>query len=167
MNKTTTKSINPGYLYWFPTLYFVLHSAEELAFDFPAWATRSFGTTSLPFFIYHHILLFVGLVICSYLAKRPSKQNTWRVLATAWQVQFAVNGAFHLVTTVLFKEYAPGVITGTVVIWPLTYYFFKQTLHRKLLSKSQVKSALIVGILIAALVIASLWLDGNITWRLL
>ena len=164
MKKSAQRIVNSTSIYWLPTLYFVLHSVEELLFDFPGWATSHFGTTTYPFFIYHHILLFIGLLLSANLARKPTEKNIWRVVTSAWQIQFAINGAFHLASTFIFKEYAPGVITGTIIIWPLTYYFFKQSRHKKLINTSQLRWSLLIGICIAAVVVASLWLDGNIGW---
>ena len=43
-------------MFWIPPLLFVLHMLEELP-RFPAWATRHFGATSLPWYVYSHGVL--------------------------------------------------------------------------------------------------------------
>lgn len=139
---------------------FVLHSAEELP-RFPAWATRHFGTTTTEFFVLSHIPLVALSATTSYLAERHGPGSIWATLATAWQWQLVVNGLFHLTATALFNEYSPGVITGTAVVFPASFYF-DQTLRRDLLAPPRLWTALAIGSLVAGLAIASLGLDNDV-----
>lgn len=147
-------------IFWIPFILFLIHSAEEIAFGFPAWTTEHFGTTTLWFFIQHHIPLFILAFVSSYFASRKNGHVFWRVLATAWQVQFVVNGIFHIVMTIAFKEYAPGVVTGALLFLPFTYYFIVEVWKAKYLTANQFKIAFLVGPLVAFAAIASLWVEG-------
>ena len=111
---------NKAAIFWLPFVLFLIHSIEEIAFGFPAWATAHFGSTTLFFFIQHHVPLFILAFVSSYFAAKKNGSVFWRVLTTAWQVQFVVNGLFHVITTIVFKEYSPGVITGLLLFLPFT-----------------------------------------------
>lgn len=151
---------NKAAIFWLPFVLFLIHSAEEIAFGFPAWATEHFGSTTMFFFIQHHIPLFILAFISSYFAAKKNSHAFWRVLTAAWQVQFVVNGLFHVITTIVFKEYSPGALTGLLLFLPFTYYFVVEVYKAKLLTSSQFKIAFIVGPLVAFAAIASLWLES-------
>src|SRR5690242_1359455 len=107
--------------YWLPLLAFLVHVAEEWP-RFPAWATRHFGATSRPFYLYSHVVLIaVGTLVCQRAAAQ-GPGGPWAMLATAMQHTLLTNGLFHLATTVLFREYSPGVVTGTLLFLPLSAY---------------------------------------------
>lgn len=151
-------------MYWIPAICFLLHVAEEFP-SFPAWATRHFGVTSRAWYVYSHIPLIAGIFIVSALAQaRPG--TIWPLLATAGQCTLASNALFHLVTTFLFREYSPGVVTGVTLFFPATAYVFHRTVADRLLSDSDLAIACAAGILAGAAVIGSLWLRMDIDWRL-
>lgn len=147
-------------IFWVPFILFLLHSAEEITFGFPTWATDHFGSTTLFFFIQLHIPLFILAFASSYYAAKKNASAFWRVLTAAWQIQFVVNGLFHIITTIVFKEYSPGAVTALFLFLPFTYYFVVETYNAKLLTLSHFKIAFIIGPLVALAAIASLWLES-------
>lgn len=151
---------NVSAIFWLPFILFLIHSIEEIFFGFPGWATEHFGSTTFWFFIQHHIPLFILAFVSSYFASRKNGSAFWRVLATAWQIQFVVNGLFHTIMTIAFKEYSPGVVTGFLLFLPFTYYFIVEVWKAKLLTSFQFKIAFIIGPLVAFAAIASLWLES-------
>ena len=58
--------------FWLPSILFALHVAEEFP-RFPEWATRHFGTTSRPYYVYSHIPLIVANLLVSRLAAASTK----------------------------------------------------------------------------------------------
>jgi hypothetical protein len=152
-------------MYLLATLSFLLHCAEEFP-RFPAWATRHFGATSRPYYVYSHIPLIASVVTTSLLASTSPPGTVWPLLATAGQWVLFTNGLFHLVTTILFREYSPGVVTGTLLFFPATAYVLDRTVRGDLLTPAQIGLALALGTLAGALVIASLWLRMDLDWRL-
>ncbi|MBI3071599.1 MAG: HXXEE domain-containing protein, partial [Deltaproteobacteria bacterium] len=120
-------------VYWLPVLAFAAHIAEEYP-RFPEWATRHFGATSRAWYVYSHVpLVFFVIAIAAFAEKAPP-QSVWPLLATAIQWVLATNAIFHLVTTRLFREYSPGVVTGTLLFLPTTAYVFWRTLDASLLT---------------------------------
>ncbi len=152
-------------MYWIPAAIFLAHIAEEYR-RFPEWATRHFGATSRAWYVYSHLpLVAASIAICGWAQAAPPR-TTWPFLATSLQWILATNALFHLGTTIRFREYSPGVVTGLVLFLPATAYLLARTLREDLLSSFQVVMALGSGSIVGALVIASLWLPMNLDWKL-
>lgn len=159
MKKTTKYSL------LLPIASLIAHTADEVISGFPAWATEHFGTTTVPFFVYTHILL---LALLAYGVKSSTKEGSglWRVLLVAVQVQFIVNALFHIMSSLIFQTVTPGLYTAVFVLLPVSYYFISQTLKNKFISEVQFRVSYVLGILLYSLITASLWLEGNIEWTL-
>ncbi len=151
-------------MYWLPLIVFVPHMLEEYP-RFPAWATRHFGATSKAWYLYSHIMLVaVALPTCLW-AENASPQSWGRILGTSLMVTLAFNGAFHVVTTFLFREYSPGLMTGTLLFFPATGYLLFLTARNSLLTTTQIGTAVVIGAAVQVVVIASLCLRMDIDWR--
>jgi len=74
------------------------------------------------------------------------------------QITLFTNGLFHIITTIVWKEYSPGVITQILIV-PITYIVFRGIKKNRFLSTKEINYALLVGCIISALIIASLWID--------
>jgi hypothetical protein len=76
-------------------------------------------------------------------------------------IQWALgtNGVFHVATTLLFREYSPGVVTGAGLYLPFTVYFLHRVLADRHLTTAQAAAGCLAGTAVSALWIASLWLD--------
>ena len=149
-------------IFWLPLLILIIHSTDEFVNGFPAWATDHFGVTTPAFFVYTHIFLVLLVATISYLATR--RGLFWKMLAVVAMMQFATNGLFHIITTFLFGEIAPGLLTASLVLLPLSYVFFRIIFKNQLLPKKQIVISMVVGFIAALLIIATLWLEGDIGW---
>lgn len=150
-------------MYWIPLLVFVPHMLEEFP-RFPAWATRHFGATSRAWYVYSHVVL-VALIVGVAWSTETSRPGSWGALmAVGVMWSLACNGGFHLVTTILFRQYSPGVVTGTVLFFPATAYLLWQVIAGGMLSASQVALSILIGTAVQVGVIASLWLEMDIDW---
>jgi hypothetical protein len=152
-------------MYWIPALVFLTHVAEEYP-RFPEWATRHFGATSRAWYVYTHILLIAVAVFICARAQDAAPLTLWPLLATSFQWVLATNGIFHILTTLLFREYSPGLFTGAALFLPATAYMFNRTLREELLTPLQVASVLGLGTVVGGAVVASLWLPMDLDWRL-
>jgi Protein of unknown function with HXXEE motif len=151
-------------MYWLSLIVFFLHMLEEYP-RFPAWATRHFGATSTAWYVYSHILLVaVATAVCLW-AENAAPQTWGRILGTTLMITLALNGVFHVVTTFLFREYSPGVITGIVLFFPATGYLLLMTVRESLLTTTQIGAAVVIGAVVQFAVIASLYLRLDIDWR--
>ena len=150
--------------YWLPLIVFIPHMIEEYP-RFPAWATRHFGATSKAWYVYSHVLyVTIAVPVCLW-AESASSQDWGRIVGTALMITLAINGVFHIVTTFLFREYSPGVVTGTLLLFPATGYMLLLTVRESLLTTPQIGVAVVIGILVQVAVIASLYLRMDIDWR--
>lgn len=150
-------------MYWLPVLAFLVHIAEEYP-RFPEWATRHFGATSRAWYVYSHIPLVLLVIVVGAHADDAQARSLWPLVATAIQWVLATNAVFHIVTTLLFREYSPGVVTGTVLFLPATVYVFWRTLQGALLTPFQLMLAIALGTVVGVAVIASLWLRMDFDW---
>jgi hypothetical protein len=152
-------------MYWIPAVVFLAHVAEEYV-RFPEWATRHFGATSRAWYVYSHIPPLTVVVWICARAQDAAPDTLWPVLATAVQWSLATNAIFHIVTTWLFREYSPGLVTATALVLPTTVYMFNRTIGEHLLTPFQVGSVVGLGTVVGGAVVASLWLSLDFDWRL-
>lgn len=150
--------------YWLPLIVFIPHMVEEYP-RFPAWATRHFGATSRAWYVYSHIFLVAIAVPVCLWAGNASSQGWGRIVGTALMITLAMNGVFHVVTTLIFREYSPGVLTGTLLFFPATGYMLLLTVRESLLTTPQIGEAVVIGTVVQVAVIASLYLRMDIDWR--
>ncbi len=101
----------------FPLTYF-LHLCEEYlgGEGFPAWISRlaDVSFTRQEFVILNgvgFVLMTIGAVLIA--------QNNWRWLLTAFGGIVWLNGALHLVFSVVTWSYSPGLISGVLCWLPL------------------------------------------------
>ena len=149
-------------MYWIPLLVFAAHMIEELP-RFPTWATRHFGATSNAWYVYSHVVLVALIVSTSWWAE--TSEGTWGpLLAVAVMWSLGCNAVFHVVTTALFGEYSPGVITGVILLIPATIWVMWWAADRGVLSSGELVLAGVIGTVVQVAVIASLWLRMDIDW---
>jgi hypothetical protein len=125
--------------------------------ELPAVGTRRFGTTSLTYFLLSHIPLFAAVLYIVYRASRAAVDAVWIWLLIAVQSALASNGVFHLVATLWFREYSPGVVTSVLVYAPVTAYLLPRAARQ--LGPRPTAMACGAGTCVSVLLIASLWLD--------
>lgn len=151
-------------MYWISLLVFVPHMIEEYP-RFPQWATRHFGATSNAWYLYSHIVLVtIALAICPWAQSAPP-QTRGPLLGTALMLTLAFNALFHVVTTFLFREYSPGVITGVLLFFPASGYMLLETVEEQLLTAAQIATAVFIAFVVQVAVIASLYLQMDIDWQ--
>ncbi|WP_146852390.1 HXXEE domain-containing protein [Brevifollis gellanilyticus] len=151
-------------LYWLPTLAFLAHVFEEFGL-FPAWASRHFGRTSRPWYIYSHIVLVGLFVIVSWQASDAVAPSLWILAAFTFQWVIGSNALFHIAATFWFREYSPGILSGVCVVLPATGWMMHHAITLAGITSTQIWGTVILGLIISSLVIASLWLDLGINWR--
>ena len=147
---------NLGRSPWLVLAALVFHVVEEVP-NFPQWATRHFGTTSLTYFVLSHIPLLAAVVSIVHQASRSVVDGAWVWLLIAVQSALAVNGLFHVFATLWFREYSPGVVTSVLLYAPVTAYLLPRAARQ--LGPRPTAMACGTGTCVSALLIGSLWLD--------
>lgn len=134
----------------------ILHCIEEYFFGFPEWATRHFGTTTQNFYLLSHLVIALIIIIIAFYVYRGFKTGVFLVLIL--QTLIFTNGLFHIFTTILWKEYSPGVLAQVLII-PITHLVFKMVYQSNIFSKKQILYALILGSAISVAIILILFID--------
>jgi hypothetical protein len=143
---------------WFLPGLFLVHVTEELAFGFPAWARAHFGAiTTTRFFLISHVPLVAGAVAVGHWGQKGTRAGAFLLVAAF--VTLVTNGLFHLATTVLFREYSPGVVSAATLYVPATIYLASRVRRAGLLSPRDATAAIALGCVLSVGVIASLFLD--------
>lgn len=145
--------------YWLPTALFAVHVAEEWLGGFPDWATRHFGTTSPRWFVVSHVPLVLAMIAISARASARGARSRWVWLAAALMVGLFGNAVFHVVTSALFDEYSPGLVTAALLFAPATPIVIKHAAADGALTTAGIAAACVVGALGSGLVVLSLMVD--------
>ncbi|MCC7406053.1 MAG: HXXEE domain-containing protein [Bdellovibrionales bacterium] len=137
-----------------------LHCLEEWFLDFPSWARRRFGSiTTRRFYFLSHIPIFLVVIHLSVTGAREDNGGIYILLAVAAQLALAMNGVFHLLASLLFREYSPGLVTSVVFYFPLSWVLCEQVFADRLLDSGQFLCATGIAAITTVLVVSSL------TWR--
>jgi hypothetical protein len=131
--------------------------AEESFFGFPAWSTKHFGKIITPRFYFISHIFLVAIVIIASIGPFMFKSASIILPFTVLVVLF-VNGLFHLLTTFIFREYSPGVVTSLFIYFPFAIFFWNRCGQSLSLTEIYLGSGL--GTAISLLVVASLFLDA-------
>ena len=152
-------------MYWIPVIALCVHVLEEFP-RFPAWASRHFGSTSRAWYVYTHVAIAATFGIVSARAQAVGPGSQWATLALACQWLLATNAIFHIATTLWFREYSPGLVTGVLFVLPATAYLYDRAISLAVFTNSQVVWAIAVGATLSAAATASLWLRADFDWTL-
>ena len=130
---------------------YLLHLAEEWFGGFSQWTLEVMGQgIDTERFILVNSLFFVFCVVGSLIAVRIPRLS-W--LAVIFASLFGLNGVLHMLATLGFGQYAPGVITGLVIYLPLSAYVLIEM--KKRLSVPVFNMSIVAGIVLHA---AIFWL---------
>ena len=137
----------PGYTLLLPVAY-LLHLLEEWFGGFSNWTHEVLGQEiSIQRFILINSI-FLIITVAGSIASVRNARMTW--IAIALCALFGLNGLLHLLATVGFAQYAPGVVTGTLIYIPLSLVLLKEMKGR---TSSQVfLGSVLVGIILHGLI---------------
>ena len=135
---------------WFrclPALAIAAHLIEEFVWPggFPTWYRKyppGYSATVSTRFLVIINLAFVGLALLPpLLGPTRSGYAYWVVAALI----AGANGIFHLAATVRWRQYSPGVVTGTLFYIPLAVLGTTELIRRGLVSPLTVFQAIVVA----------------------
>ncbi|MBJ6364080.1 HXXEE domain-containing protein [Paenibacillus sp. GCM10012307] len=146
-----------NFVFWLPYVVLLIHTIEEIP-GFSKWATRHFA----PMTAQRHVMLQVGIILVvllvSYQASTQGNHRLWIILAAAFQLHLGINAVFHVVTTIIYKEYSPGLLTAVTLSIPATLYFFHEICTSGKISSTELVLSLLAGTIIGTSAIAALFL---------
>jgi hypothetical protein len=95
-----------------PLAYAIHHAEEHLIFNFRAWRLKYFpDNNALSTEAILAVLVSVGLIYLLLHATIRTRVSAWVVLIFLMATQVH-NAIFHLGTTIIFKDFSPGLITA-------------------------------------------------------
>jgi hypothetical protein len=141
---------------WGVPVAFALHTAEELP-AFPAWSARHFGgrMTVRRFAGIHAVLVPLAFYITEH-ATRDRPGGWWLSAVATMNALFLSNVVFHVVTTVAFGEYSPGLVTATTVVLPINFATRARLARGGLVSPNALAGTTAIGFALNALAVGSL-----------
>lgn len=110
--------------WWLSPVLFAVHAVED-APHLAEWMRRIrlFEPVSRGQLIVALLLLFALSSLCAYAGRLGTR---WGVYAFVWmQTLIFLHGVAHLITSVWFVEYTPGLATGLLLL-PVSYYGWRR-----------------------------------------
>lgn len=128
-------------LLWLVPMFFALHNLEEAPF-MESWSKRlplkiHPNVTTRQFSIAVTFLTITGFLI-TYLEINYWHPSTGYLLILGIQAILLCNAFLpHILSTVAFRMYSPGVITAVLLTLPFSYYLFHRAINENVLSWNQ------------------------------
>lgn len=141
---------------WLMPTAFGVHIAEEWFGGFPGYVARTLHGSEMspPQFLINNAAFMAILLVLSVWACRSTSRLS-AVLLMAWASGNLFWDFFaHLVYTVMFNQYSPGLITASLLYYPLPIFVTAIAIREGRLSLSSAILAYAIG---AALIGAVIW----------
>lgn len=128
-------------LLWLVPVFLTIHNIEEAPF-MEGWYKRlplklPFTITTRQFGIAVTLITAAGFII-TYIGVEYLANQTGYLLVLGIQAILAFNAVVpHIVTTIRFRMYSPGVITAVVILLPFSLYLFRRAFDENILTWSQ------------------------------
>lgn len=153
------KSLRFERVLWAMPLAYAIHIPEELLTGFPAWVTKHLhGTMDGPGFLVNNGIFMVILLSLALWASRTKTALPAFVFLCWASGNLFWNFVFHLVTTVIADSYSPGLVSATLLYFPISFLVTAVAVKQKRLGVTAVWGAFAVGACLMLFVIwAGLW----------
>ena len=99
------------------------------------------------------------LVWNTWAAVHVENPRTYVFISFAVQTLFFCNALFHGLTTILFNDYSPGVLSGLLLFVPVTLLLFRRKIRSHFLSESDFIAAVVTGFVGHGLILLNLFVD--------
>lgn len=139
---------------WLMPAAFAVHIAEEWFGGFPRWvAVVVGGSMSASAFLVNNAAFMALLVLLTALASIG--RTAWATfLLIVWaSANLFWDFLFHVATVPIFDRYSPGLVSATLLHFPISYVVARACLERKALAPSQFAMGTGLGALIMLFVI--------------
>lgn len=139
MNFLNTISLRT--MLWLVPVFFMLHNMEEAPF-MEQWSKRLpikiHPTVTTSQFVIAVVFLTVTGFIVTFASLTWLPTSTGYLLILSMQAVLFVNAFVpHLLATLRFRLYSPGVVTAVLITIPFSIYLFQRALREQVLSWSQ------------------------------
>jgi len=142
-------------LVWLMPAAFAPHIVEEYGTGFPVWVEQTLGgaMTGGAFLLNNAVFMLILLSLTAWAAWRPSPVSAFVLLSWASGNLFW-NFVFHLVTTVLYDRYSPGLMTAVLLYLPVSVAVAWAALNERVLPRAAFAGAVSIG---GALMLLVIW----------
>lgn len=128
-------------LLWLVPVFFMLHNIEEAPF-MESWSKRiplkiHPAVSTRQFVIAVTFLTLAGFLL-TYLGVEYLANQTGYFMVMGIQAILLFNAFVpHIASTIRFRMYSPGVITGILITLPFSFYLFRRALSENMLTTTQ------------------------------
>ncbi len=146
------------FVWLFPAVY-ALHIVEEYGTGFPAWMTRHMhASMDNPGFLLNNAL-FMAILLATTAWASFSRSRLSAFVFLSWASgNLFWNFIFHLVTTLLADSYSPGLVTASLLYYPVSLWGGGLAVRQQRLTLFGVLGAFAIGAALMMFVIwAGLW----------
>ena len=146
------------FVWLFPAVY-ALHIVEEYGTAFPAWMTRHMHASmdNAGFLLNNALFMAILLATTAWASASRSRLSAFVFLSWASGNLFW-NFIFHLVTTIHFDSYSPGLMTASLLYYPVSIWGGVLAVREGRLGIAGVLGAFAIGAALMMFVIwAGLW----------
>lgn len=126
--------------------YLTIHLLDEALFGFAPWAELRWGLPNytVPRWLLHNVYFAAAQLIGYLIYRRDTRKFVYLGLGIlVWGVLNSLN---HLIFSLIFLEYSPGLLTGFVFIF-LAVIGFRRARQADLLSTKNVVLSIVFGLL--------------------
>jgi hypothetical protein len=146
------------FVWLFPAVY-ALHIVEEYGTGFPAWMTRHMhASMDKPGFLLNNAL-FMAILLATTAWASLSRSRLSAFVFLSWASgNLFWNFIFHLVTTLHADSYSPGLVTASLLYYPVSLWGGVLAVRQERLRVSGVLVAFAIGAALMMFVVwAGLW----------
>jgi hypothetical protein len=146
------------FVWLFPAVY-ALHIVEEYGTGFPAWMTRHMhASMDNPGFLMNNAL-FMAILLATTAWASVSRSRLSAFVFLSWASgNLFWNFIFHLVTTLQADSYSPGLVTASLLYYPVSIWGGVVAVRQERLTVSGVLGAFAIGAALMMFVVwAGLW----------
>lgn len=145
------------YLLWIATAFYAAHILEEFNYDWKAWATSTLGLpVDWPAFYLTNAVVVVLGVCCA--------QVGWRLpeFSLIYPALMVINALFfHILPTVVFRRFSPGLITALVFFLPVSVALYYGAYQDGVLTARALIISIMGGVLVMAYPVVLLKTQGG------
>lgn len=141
-------------LIWLMPASFAAHISEEWIGGFPAWVSHiAGGQMSRQAFIENNAFFMAVLLLLTFFASYARSRWTAFVLISWASANLFWDFLFHLGATPFWGVYSPGLITATLLYFPVSFFVARAALEEGVLPKGELIGASATGAALMAFVI--------------
>ncbi len=150
--KNIFSDLPPERLAWLAPLVYLAHIIEEAAFGFYNFMNKYRGGSGTlgQFLIMNGILMIAYIIIITMFTVYTNRLTAFISLAALLAAQF-FNAFFHLIFTIIYGEYCPGLITGFALYIPFNIFIVWKAYQEDYITKTTGAILFVLGAILMAL----------------